>query len=523
VKKKTSKKVNKGLVDHRIFLPALVIMILISIPFAMYEDESMELLNGIFSGIVENFAWGYLWYAVILVIAGFWLSFSKYGDVVLGDPMEKPRFSTFEYASILIAMGLGSTIMRTGMTEWAEVAANPPFGIEPGSAEALLWGNAYSMFMWSVQVFAIFVMAAPAMGYVLHVRKRPFMRISEALRVLFGDKFTDGIGGQILDIIFLVSILAGAAVTLGLGTPIVTYNLAELFNIEITFGLTVTVTIIWVFFFSLSAYLGISKGIKRLSTLNMYLAGAFAIFVLVIGPGIFILNYFTDTVGFLLSHYMDMSFHTNALGIGGDNRIEGNTVFWFAYSATWAMLHSVFAAKVSKGRTIREMILTYFMAPLAISWIATAILGGLGIHRYTNGEVDALAFVAEDSMAFIPEVLSTLPFAPIVLGAFIIIAMIFMITTLDSTTYTIASYASTRDMSKSEPSKHLRLIVAAIITVLALLLLRIGGLPPLEVLSGIMGIPIILLQFLTIYAAKKMMDEDKAWIHNVRSKRDQDE
>jgi choline-glycine betaine transporter len=190
----------------------------------------------------------------------------------------------FEYASILIAMGLGSTIMRTGMVQWTDVALNPPFGAEAKSAEALLWGNSYSMFLWSFQVFAIFVMAAPAMGYILHVRKKPFMRISEACRCIFGDTFTNGIGGKILDIIFLVSIISGAAVTLGLGTPIITYNLSKLANIEVTFGLTLLVTIIWVILFSVSAYLGIEKGIKRLSTLNMYLAGAFALFIMIAGP-----------------------------------------------------------------------------------------------------------------------------------------------------------------------------------------------------------------------------------------------
>lgn len=518
--KSTAKKDRKRLVEHNIFFPALVLIIAICIPFAIYEEESMDLLDGIFSAIVENFSWGYIWYAVILVAVGLWFSFSKYGNVVLGDPREKPRFTLFEYAALLVSTGIGSTIMRTGMTEWAEVAANPPLGLEPGSPESLLWGNAYSMFMWSVQVFAIFVMAAPAMGYILHVRKRPFMRVSEALRVLFGDKFTDGLGGKILDIIFLVSILAGAAVTLGLGTPIVTYNIAELLNIEITFGLTLIVTIIWVFFFSFSAYLGIERGIKKLSTWNIYLAGGFAFIILLIGPGVFILTYFTDTVGFLLSHYMEMSFFTNSLNIGGDSRIESNTVFWFAYSATWAMLHSIFAAKVSRGRTIREMILTYMLAPLTLSWIATGILGGLGVHRYVTGQVDALQIVKEDTMMLIPDILRTLPFSSIVIVAFIIIAMIFMITTLDSTTYTIASYAGTENMSKAEPSKHLRLIIAAVITLLALVLMRVGGLAPLEVVSGIMGIPIIIIQFLTIYAVKKMMDEDKAWIYNVREKED---
>ncbi|WP_430789044.1 BCCT family transporter [Virgibacillus flavescens] len=513
---KVSKKGN--LIDYRIFLPSLLIIIAIAIPFSLYEKESLSILNGIFDKIVEVFTWGYIWYGIILVGAAIYFSFSKYGKVVLGNPTEKPRFTLFEYSSILIAMGLGSTIMRTGMVQWAFVANDPPLGVDPGSSQALLWGNSYSMFLWSFQVFAIFVMTAPAMGYILHVRKKPFMRISEACRTIFGDKFTDGVGGKFLDVIFLVSILSGAAVTLGLGAPIVTYNLSELLNIDVTFGLTLIVTIVWVFLFSLSAYLGIEKGIKKLSTLNMYIAGAFALFVLIAGPGIFILNYFTDSVGFLISNYVSMSLHTNSLDLNGGTHIESYTVFWFAYSATWAMLHSVFAAKISKGRTIKEMILTYLLAPTLISWVATGVLGGLGVHRFITDQFPVMDLVKEDSMAAIPQILSTLPFANVAITVFVIVALIFLTTTLDSTTYTIASYTGTRNMSKAEPSKSLRIIVALIITGISLLLMRIGGLAPLEVLSGLMGLPIIVIQFLTIYAAKKMMDEDKAWVNNVRKK-----
>lgn len=518
--KKIGGERKRSLIDYKIFIPSLLIIVSICVPFSMYETESLELLNGIFDKIVEMFSWGYIWYAILMVAAGLYLSFSKYGNVVLGDPTEKPQFNLFEYASILIAMGLGSTIMRTGMLQWTDVTLDPPYGVEAQSAEALLWGNSYSMFIWSFQVFAIFVMAAPAMGYVLHVRKKPFMRISEACRCIFGDKFTDGIGGKVLDVIFLISILSGSAVTLGLGTPIITYNLSKLFNIEITFGLTLIVTIVWVILFSMSAYLGIEKGIKKLSTLNMYLAGIFALFIMIAGPGIFILNYFTETVGFLFTNYIDMSLYTNSTDLNGSTFMESNTVFWFAYCATWAMLHSVFAAKISRGRTIKEMILTYLLAPTLISWIATGVLGGLGVHRYLTGEVPVLDIVQEDSMAAIPAILATLPFSEIAIIIFIIVATIFLTTTLDSTTYTIASYTSTENMSKTEPSKGLRIIVAAIITFAALTLMRIGGLAPLEVLSGLMGIPIIVIQFLTIYAAKKMMDEDKAWINNVRGEND---
>ncbi|QAS52193.1 BCCT family transporter [Halobacillus litoralis] len=507
----------KKLIDYKIFVPSILIMIAISIPFAMYEAESLELLNSIFDYIVDVFSWGYLWYGIILVVAGLYFSFSKYGQVVLGDPKEKPRFSLFEYASILIAMGVGSTIMRTGMLQWTSVANDPPAGVEAGSPEALLWGNAYSMFLWGFQVFAIFVMIAPAMGYILHVKKRPLMRISEACRVLFGDKFTDGIGGKVLDVLFLVSILAGAAVTLGLGAPIITQNLSHLLNIEVNFGLTIIVTIVWVFLFSLSAYLGIEKGIKRLSTWNMYLAGIFAIFILLGGPGVFILNYFSDSLSFLLSNYLNISLNTDSVHQGEASHIQSNTVFWFAYSATWAMLHSVFAAKISRGRTIKEMILTYFLAPTLLSWVATGVLGGLGVHRYLTGDLSVLNLVKEEErMAAIPEILSTLPFGEIAIIIFMVVALIFLTTTLDSTTYTVAAYTSTRDMSKYEPPKLLRIVIAAVITVLSLVLMRIGGLAPLEVISGLMGLPVIIIQFILIYAAKKMIDEDQAWKNNIR-------
>ncbi|MBH0229693.1 BCCT family transporter [Halobacillus yeomjeoni] len=505
------------LIDYKIFIPAILVILAISIPFALYESESLKLLNIIFNEIVEVFSWGYLWYGILLVAAGLYFSFSKYGKVVLGNPEEKPRFTLFEYASILIAMGVGSTIMRTGMLQWTSVANDPPVGVEAGSPEALLWGNAYSMFLWGFQVFAIFVMIAPAMGYILHVKKRPLMRISESCRILFGDRFTDGWGGRVLDILFLISILAGASVTLGLGAPIITHNLSALMDIEVTFGLTIIVTVVWVILFSVSAYLGIDKGIKRLSTFNMYLAGVFALFILLFGPGVFIMNYFTDSVSFLITHYLNISLNTDSVHQGKASHIQSNTVFWYAYSATWAMLHSVFAAKISQGRTIKEMILTYLIAPTFISWIATGVLGGLGVHRFLKGDLGVLELVKEDErMAAIPDILSTLPLGKLAIMIFIIVALIFLTTTLDSTTYTIAAYTSTRDMSKFEPPKILRIIVAAVITGLALILMQIGGLPPLQVISGLMGLPTIIIQFILIYAAKRMMDEDEAWKFNIR-------
>ncbi len=106
-------KSKQGVIEKRIVVPSIMIIAIVSILFAMYTNESIELLDQIFNTLVHLFAWGYLWYALFIVAAGLLLAYSKYGKVVLGNPAEKPRYTLFEYASILVAMGVGATLMRT--------------------------------------------------------------------------------------------------------------------------------------------------------------------------------------------------------------------------------------------------------------------------------------------------------------------------------------------------------------------------------------------------------------------------
>lgn len=507
---------NKGIIDYKVLLPSMIIIVIISILFAIFESTTLDFLNETFEVIVDNFSWGYIWYAIIVFIASLYFSFSKYGNVVVGDPNDKPMFNLFQYASILVATGLGASMMRVSIIQWTDIAADPPFGIEPESTEALIWGTSYSMFMWSFLIFSIFVVAAPAIAYTLHVRKKPLLRISEACRAILGDKITDGVGGVIIDIIFVLSILSGASVTIGFSTPIVTSSLAYLLNIEETFGLTMIVIIIWVVIFTISAYLGIEKGIKNLSTFNMYIGGILALLVLLLGPTVFILTYFTDSFNHVIKHYTDMSLYTEPFNMGGISFMERNTVFWIAYNATWGMLGSVFIAKISRGRTIKEMILTYLIAPTIVSWIFTGVLNGVGIHRFVTGEIPIMEMKENDPMSAIPEILGSLPLGTLLILLYIVVSSIFLATTLDSTSYTIASYTTTKNMSEKEPPRLLVVFIAGVLAIIAIILLWIGGLAPLEVMSGLIGIPIIFVQFLTIFSAKKMMDNDKAWKYNVR-------
>ncbi len=509
---------SKLTVDYKLFVPSVIIIVALCIPLALYEQQALTLMNSIFEGLVGNLGWMYIWYPILITLCALYFSFSRYGNVVLGDPSTKPRFSNFQYLAIIISMGIGSTIMRTAVVQWASVASDPPFGLTPFSDEALMWGNSFSMYLWGFQNFALFAMTAPAMGYVLYVRKKPLMRVSEITRCVFGDRFTDGLGGRILDITFLIAIVAGSATFLGLGTPMVTTVVAKLLDIERNFQLSFIVTLSWCMLFMFTVYLGMEKGIQKLSTFNMYLAAVFGILVLILGPTVFIMNYFTDTIGFLFSNYLTLSFQTESLTDGAATHIYRYSVFWWAYVATWSLLHGVFAAKISEGRTVREVLMAYILASPALAWVATGLMGGLGVSRYLNGEVPLMEIMQSGGGEVVAaaEVIASLPFAGIMLVVFGLLTMVFFGTTLNSTTFAIAAYASTRDMTKEDPDRTSRIIWAVLIAVLALVLMRVGGLVPLEVTSGLLGFPIMFVQFITVYAAKKMMDEDRAWIHNIR-------
>ncbi|WP_413615248.1 BCCT family transporter [Halomonas cupida] len=505
-------------INHRITWPALLILVIYCIPMVVWQEESLGVLNAIFAVIVDYGGNFYVWFSILMTLASLYFICTKYGSVVLGAPDSKPRFGWGAYLSIIVAMGIGSTIMRTGVITWAPIAQAPPLGLEPLTESALAFGNAYGMYLWSFQTFAIFSMGAPAIGYLLYVRRTPVLRMSEIYRCIFGNRFVDGAGGIVVDILFLVAIVAGAATFLGLGTPIVTAIVAKILGVESSFALTFCVTLVWIVLFTASVMLGLEKGIKVLSSVNMYVAAMLGVFIIIAGPTTFIFGFFFDTLASLASNFHAFVINTpEPPGVEGAFDVQRYTIFWWAYGATWSLLHSIFAAKISEGRTIRQLLLSYLLAPLALAWIATAILGGLGAGVFSNGSVPVMEILNDKGqMAAIAEIVGSVTGGLLTLVVFSILTMTFFATTLDSTTFSVSAYTDTNDMHKQDPSGSIRLMWSLIISVIALVLMKVGGLAPLEVTSGLLGLPIVFIQLSAVYAAKKMMDEDEAWKYNVR-------
>ena len=137
--------------------------------------------------------------------------------------------------------------MRTGTIQWANIAAEPPFGIEPYTNEAIIVGSAYSIFLWGLQLAAIYVITAPAVAYFVHVRGQNNVKISQLCRSLLGDKFADGLLGKLVDIIFVIALVLGAATTIGLASPVLSAVFGKLFHLEPSFGLDFVMTVAMIF------------------------------------------------------------------------------------------------------------------------------------------------------------------------------------------------------------------------------------------------------------------------------------
>lgn len=514
------KFLKKNTVEWKIFIPALIIILLCALPLVLFEDQALSLMYSLYDFVAAEFGWFFILGVNIFVALGFYMMFSKYGKIVLGAPDEKPRMGMFTYCCTIICTTLGATIIRTGSGQWIKWILAPPLGLDPNSMESIRYANAYGITFWGFQYMAICALVIPGVAYMLFVRKRKKMRLSEIFRVLFGDKFADGIGGRIVDILFVVCMTAGNAVVLGLGSPIATTSIARIFNIEASFQLTLIITIVWVGLFTASVFRGLDKGIALLSRMNIYLATGILIFILLAGPTAFIMSYFTDTIGVYFSNFIEMMFWTDSVGTVVNGEADTGTqwaIFWWAYDSAAALIYGLFAAQISRGRTIREVLAVYFFTPLVTCFAAHGILGGTGLYQDLTGAVDLVSVFQEQGEVYvIPELMLSLPLGNILLVFVAILIVIFLTTTLDSVCYSMACYTERLDMSHETPGRFTRVTWALTIAAIALILLNIGGLPPLEMAVVLTGGFMVIAEFMIFLASIKMFNQDKAWINNVR-------
>ena len=499
------------LIDKPTFFGSIFLLLAVVIPLMIWPEQGAEWVGIAKTILTDKFGFLYLALGMGAVFFIVYIIFSDIGQIKLGDPDEEPEYGTASWAAMLFCGGIGASILYWGCIEWAYYYQNPPFQLEPGSEDAIRWAATYGIFHWGPIAWAIYLIPALPIAYFFYVRKKPVLKVSAALMPVIGEERSAGWLGKMIDVLFVFGMLGGGATTLGLAAPLITEGIHFLTGIPRNTFVQVMVLMICTALFAYSAYAGMDKGIKVLSNINFWGAMALLAFVLVTGPTIFILETGLDSLGRMMTNIFQMA--TWAEPFGGYGTFEDThfpqdwTIFYWAWWLVYAPTMGLFIARISRGRTIKQMVSgSIFFGSLGC-FLFFMILGNFGLSLQLSGQVDVVGILNNETPTkAIFAMLEQLPLSTMVIAVFTILCVIFTATTFDSISYILASVV--QNNVTEEPMRWNRLFWAFAMSFMPAVLLFMGGLSTLQTASIVGGLPLLVIAVMLMISAVRAASLD---------------
>jgi choline/carnitine/betaine transport len=408
----------------------------------------------------------------------------------LGQDKEKPEFRTSSWIAMMFSAGMGIGLMFFGVYEPVKHLADPPPGTAlPNSAPAVHTAMATTLFHWTVHPWAIYAVVGLAIAYSTFRRGRSQL-ISSVFAPLLGKRRSEGPLGKAIDVMAIFATLFGSAASLGLGALQVGGGLASVGWIDkpVTMLLVAIIAVLTVAFIA-SAVSGVAKGIQWLSNINMVLAAVLAVFVLVVGPTVMILNLVPNAIG---DYFRELARMSGRSGVTGGEEMQkwlGSwTVFYWAWWISWTPFVGMFIARISRGRTIRQFIGGVIAVPSIVSLIWFAIFGGAAMDRQLSG-MDIAGAGGPEAATF--ELLETLPwFVPIAVLVMMLVS-IFFVSGADAASVVMGTLSQKGTV---EPRRKIVIFWGVIMGGVAAVMLLVGGdnaLNGLQNLTILIAVPFV--------------------------------
>jgi choline/glycine/proline betaine transport protein len=383
--------------------------------------------------ITDKFGWLFIILVNLALLLCIYLAMSRYGDIRLGAQTETPQYSLFSWIGMLFSAGIGIGLVYWGTAEPLYHFMAPPLG-EAETIEAAKQAMSISFLHWGLHAWAIYTIVALALAY-FHFRRGLPLSIRSTLYPLLGEKIY-GRWGHTVDILAVFGTMFGVVTSLGLGVMQINSGLENLFGIPNS--LTVQFIII-AFVTALacgSLMLGLDKGIKRLSDINMGFTGVLLAFMVILGPTLFIFDSFIENIGNYVVAMIPLS--TWGEAYSNTDWQSGWTIFYWAWWVSWAPFVGVFIARISRGRTIREFVLGVLLIPMLILFFWFTTFGGVAIHMELLAALDpAMASpglveaVQADTGSAIFKLVEYYPFAKPITLLIVIMIVLWFVTSSD--------------------------------------------------------------------------------------------
>ncbi|MFA0083678.1 BCCT family transporter [Vibrio breoganii] len=488
-----------SLIDKPTFFGALFLLLSVVFPLILFPVQGANWIAVAKSFMTDKLGVLYLALGISAMCFMIYTIFSDLGQIKLGDADEQPEFSNASWAAMLFCGGIGASILYWGCIEWAYYYQTPPFQLQAGSEEAIRWAATYGLFHWGPIAWSIYLIPALPIAYFYYVRKQPVLKISSALMPVLGEKRANGGIGKLIDVLFIFGMLGGAATTLGLAAPLINGGLHHIFGIPNNTLSQVAVLLLCTAIFGYSAYAGLEKGIKFLSNINFWGAMGLLLFVLVAGPTVFILETGLDSIGRMLSNFFMMASWAEPFGGYGEftdtHFPQDWTIFYWAWWLVFAPCMGLFIARISRGRTIKQMVVGSIFYGSLGCFLFFIVLGNYGLSLQLTGELDVVSILNQSGApAAIFATLDTLPMGTMVIGVFTLLCVIFTATSFDSISYILASVVQ-NDVTE-EPMRWNRLFWAFTLSFLPTVLMFMGGLSTLQTAAIVGGLPLLIISMM---------------------------
>ncbi|MGO1788337.1 MAG: BCCT family transporter [Sphingobacterium sp.] len=500
-KRKIRTSFNKGVV-----LPSLIFIIGICLISAILPVSTGAVLNVVKEFIFVNLNWIYVWSVTIFVLFLIYLLFSKYANVKLGRNDSEPEYSFFSWISMLFAAGMGIGLMYFGV---AEPMQHYTSGVISGElpAERARAAQSYTFFHWGVHAWAIYGVVGLALSYFSYRYRLP-LSLRSCFYPLLKDRIK-GKWGDAIDIFALCSTFFGITTTLGFGVVQVNAGLQQIGLVpDTSFVYQVVIVGVLVTMSILSATSGVGNGIRILSNVNIVAAVILLLFILILGPTVYLISSFTDGIGSYISNFFTLTFNTHVYESESLPWFYNWTILYWAWWISWSPYVGIFIARISKGRTIREFIAAVLIIPSLFNFIWMTVFGNSAIWFDMEIAKGALSSLVSDPDSLLFRFLEYFPFSTIASYLVIMIIVIFFVTSADSGIFVMNSIAT----KNSRWSPKWQLVGwGVLLAVLSLLLLNAGGLVALQTMTLITALPFSVIMLLFVVNLMKALVIDQAY------------
>lgn len=463
-----------------------VIGVLVMAIWAIWDPKAAESVIGAAVGwIVGAFGWYYI--ALTTVVLGFviYLAVSRYGSIRLGPDHSKPEFSTFAWASMLFAAGIGTDVMFFAVAEPVSQYMQPPSG-DPQTIAAARDATVWTLFHYGLSGWGLYALMGLALGYFTYRLNLP-LAVRSALYPIFGKRIDGGLGHAV-DTAAVLGTIFGVATSLGIGVVFLNQGLNILFGTTVGLGAQIALVVLAVAIAAISATTGVDKGIRFLSQLNVILALGLAGWVLITGRTGFILNAVVMNVGDYVQTFASRTMQTFAF----DNQTEWMslwTLFFWAWWVAWASFVGLFLARISRGRTIRQFVTGTLIIPFTyiVMWIS--IFGNAALERIRGGDTAFAKEALASPEAGFYALLQDYPLSGFVIALSVFVGLLFYVTSADSGALVMANLSSKLSTAQEDAAPWLRIVWASATGLLTIAVLAVGGIFALQNATVIFGLP----------------------------------